>query len=415
MNTSISFIDNKEHWTYKNYKNDGINSIALYPAMMVDEMQEELLSEILKHIDDCKNVLDPFHGAGTSLIIAQKLGLNPIGIDINPLANLITYVKLYNYNIEELKNKTNALIENVKRCINFEILEFNNIDKWFRKDVKEDLSKIRHCIKMESDMNIRKFFWVSFANIVRKFSNSRSSTFKLHIKEKEKIENMENNLIDKFFNDCQLNIEKISVDYSKSDFTLYCGDSKEELNKIEDNSISIICTSPPYGDNGTTVTYGQFSTLQLQWIDLNDLSENTKNININNSSIDANSLGGKKNINETKISCINEYLKNITKEKHSKIINFVEDYKEVFELMVSKVKQGGYIIITLGNRKVDNIKVPFDEVNIELANSNKMKLIQKLSRDIVNKRMAGKVSNVENVGSVESMKEEYILIFRKEA
>lgn len=124
---------------------------------------------------------------------------------------------------------------------------------------------------------------------------------------------------------------------------------------------------------------------------------------------------GKKNINETKISCINEYLKNITKEKHSKIINFVEDYKEVFELMVSKVKQGGYIIITLGNRKVDNIKVPFDEVNIELANSNNMKLIQKLSRDIVNKRMAGKVSNVENVGSVESMKEEYILIFRKEA
>ena len=83
--------------------------------------------------------------------------------------------------------------------------------------------------------------------------------------------------------------------------------------------------------------------------------------------------------------------------------------------MASKVKQGGYIIITLGNRKVDNIKVPFDEVNIELANSNKMKLIQKLSRDIVNKRMAGKVSNVENVGSVESMKEEYILIFRKEA
>lgn len=346
MDTSISFIDNKEHWTYKNYKNDGINSIALYPAMMVDEMQEELISEILKHIDDCKNVLDPFHGAGTSLIIAQKLGLSPIGIDINPLANLITYVKLYNYNIEELKNKTNTLIENVKSCTNFEILEFNNIDKWFRKDVKEDLSKIRHCIKMESDMNIRKFFWVSFANIVRKFSNSRSSTFKLHIKEKEKIENMENNLIDKFFSDCQLNIEKISVDYNKIGFTLYCGDSKEELNKIEDNSISIICTSPPYGDNGTTVTYGQFSTLQLQWIDLDDLSENTKNININNSSIDANSLGGKKNIKETKISCINEYLKNITTEKHSKIINFVEDYKEVFELMANKVKQGGYIIIT---------------------------------------------------------------------
>ena len=104
--------------------------------MMIDQMQEELISGVLKYVDDCQNLLDPFHGAGTSLIIAQKLGLTPIGIDINPLANLITYVKLYNYNIVDLINKTNALIDRIKQCQSFEIIEFKNIDKWFRNDIK---------------------------------------------------------------------------------------------------------------------------------------------------------------------------------------------------------------------------------------------------------------------------------------
>ena len=30
----------------------------------------------------------------------------------------------------------------------------------------------------------------------------------------------------------------------------------------------LIVTSPPYGDNNTTVPYGQYSYLPLQWIDL---------------------------------------------------------------------------------------------------------------------------------------------------
>ena len=32
------------------------------------------------------------------------------------------------------------------------------------------------------------------------------------------------------------------------------------------DSVDLICTSPPYGDNHTTVTYGQFSILPLLWI-----------------------------------------------------------------------------------------------------------------------------------------------------
>jgi site-specific DNA-methyltransferase (cytosine-N4-specific) len=37
-----------------------------------------------------------------------------------------------------------------------------------------------------------------------------------------------------------------------------------------------VITSPPYGDNDTTVSYGQHSYLPLQWIDFSDIDANIK-------------------------------------------------------------------------------------------------------------------------------------------
>ncbi len=54
---------------------------------------------------------------------------------------------------------------------------------------------------------------------------------------------------------------------------------------IEDDSVDLLLTSPPYGDSRTTVAYGQFSRLSLQWLDYN--KKTTTNL-------DSKSLGGRK-------------------------------------------------------------------------------------------------------------------------
>src|SRR5690606_30367716 len=55
----------------------------------------------------------------------------------------------------------------------------------------------------------------------------------------------------------------------------------------------LMVTSPPYGDNRTTVTYGQHSYLPLQWIDLDDIDNRaTKDFLKSTSEIDTRSLGG---------------------------------------------------------------------------------------------------------------------------
>ena len=42
---------------------------------------------------------------------------------------------------------------------------------------------------------------------------------------------------------------------------------------IPDSSIDLVITSPPYGDSRTTVAYGEYSRLSLQWLDLFELSQ----------------------------------------------------------------------------------------------------------------------------------------------
>ena len=79
--------------TYKK-KND-IHGTVLYPAVMIAPMQKEVLEALLND-KEIKSIFDPFHGSGTALYEAAKINpeLSLHGCDINPLANLITKVKL---------------------------------------------------------------------------------------------------------------------------------------------------------------------------------------------------------------------------------------------------------------------------------------------------------------------------------
>lgn len=55
-----------------------------------------------------------------------------------------------------------------------------------------------------------------------------------------------------------------------------CADAGIDAATLEDvpnNSVDLVVTSPPYGDSRTTVAYGEYSRLSLQWLNLYELSE----------------------------------------------------------------------------------------------------------------------------------------------
>jgi len=370
--TIKSILEKKSigYWDFADSKTIGIHKICAYPATMVHDMQKELIKSVMEEDHTVKNILDPFHGSGVTLVEGASLGLHPIGFDINPLANLITRVKLQGVSkkdlIISLKNIENLLMDD---AFEFSLHEFPNINKWFRDDIIDSLSKIRAAIQLEKYKNIRQYYWVCLINCIKKYSNTRTSTFKLHIKTDESIQGIKNNVIYDFLNNIQTS-HKFLPDFSKERrLSLFIGDATDLINEIKDSSIDIICTSPPYGDNATTVTYGQYSMLPIYWIDRSDLGVFNNKLIENYSSIDSASLGGnKKKSNDTfhySLRILENYLAKIDERKRKKVKCFVNDYLEVFFNLKFKLKPNKYMVLTLGNRRVDNQILPLTEITRE--------------------------------------------------
>lgn len=409
-------IDEKElnYWDFSDVVSAGIHKISSYPATMVPDMQNELIRIIKGEDKSVQNILDPFHGSGVTLVEGMKNDLTPIGIDINPLANLITLVKLQGVSKNQIKFSNNRIINLLyKESFEFEIHDFYNINKWYREDFIETFSKIRAAIQKERYKNIRQYYWVCLINILKKYSNTRSSTFKLHVKTQEDIDSMSNDIIEDFIK----NIEKSYVflpsfvQYNKK--SLYIGKAEEILSEFADGTVDLICTSPPYGDNSTTVTYGQYSMLPLYWIDKSDLGKFDKQLIANYSSIDSNSLGGNQRVRSNfESSVLNDFLSRIDDKKQNKVKNFVLDYLNVMTELVRVLKVGKYIVLTLGDRRVDNQVVPLSTITTKYLESNGFILEKAITRNIPKKIMPRKVSKVGG-NSVESMNQEHVLILKK--
>ena len=412
----VDKINKKElnYWDFSDVVSTGIHKISAYPATMVPDMQNELIKLIKSEDKSVQNILDPFHGSGVTLVEGMKNDLTPIGIDINPLANLITLVKLQGVSKNQIKLSNNRIIKLLrKESFEFEIHDFYNINKWYREDFIETFSKIRAAIQKERYKNIRQYYWVCLINILKKYSNTRSSTFKLHVKTQEDIDSMSNDIIEDFIK----NIEKSYVflpsfvQYNKK--SLYIGKAEEILSEFADGTVDLICTSPPYGDNSTTVTYGQYSMLPLYWIDKSDLGKFDKQLIANYSSIDSNSLGGNQRVRSNfESSVLNDFLSRIDDKKQNKVKNFVLDYLNVMTELVRVLKVGKYIVLTLGDRRVDNRVVPLSTITTEYLESNGFILEKAITRNIPKKRMPRKVSKVGG-DSVESMNQEHVLILKK--
>ena len=343
----------------------------------------------------------------------RDLGIDSTGIDINPYATLLSYVKTNVYNREKMLSAIAKIENNLNQEQNFKEHYFYNIEKWFRKDIIQSLSKIRQCIIAEEDVSIRKFFWICLSETIFKFSNDRTSTFKLHILPEEKINLIQDDCIGFFIGKVKENASLLNYE-EKNRVKIIYGDCCEVMQHKLNEKFKIICTSPPYGDNSTTVTYGQASILSLKWIDNKDLSCEPSVLETY-STIDKISIGGEKReaCNTKDIQLLNEYLNEISVDKRGKVINFFEDYYIALKSMESCLAKDGYLIMTVGNRSVDAIMQPLDNITIEIADKLGLQMVSKFNRNILYKKTPLTLSPAKNEKIVKSISEETILIFTK--
>lgn len=412
-------------------KREFVRKLINYPAMMVPSVQESIIKAIIQFLPEQRSLIDPFMGAANSLVAGMKYGFDVHGQDINPLSILIGQVKTADHDIQNLQKaflKIKFLVKNDnKTSIS---INFKNIDKWFKIEVQKELSKLRRAVLAEDNLIIRKFFWVVLAEVIRICSNDRTSTFKMHIRTAEDIKNRNISPISAFLHIAEKSIADIddfrnSLEKEKllqngsyiKTAEVKWGNSMQKV--LSEKKHQLLLTSPPYGDNHTTVTYGQFSYLPLQWIPIKDIDESiTLDYLTVINEIDTNSLGGKNLVTSTylenklfpKSNALKTYfelLRPDEKNKARKVLNFINDLDITIDNVIEKMDTNSYQVWTIGNRSVNNKEVKNDQILIELLESKNIMLISDLTRDILSKRMP----NRNNFS--DTMSKEKILIFKK--
>jgi hypothetical protein len=420
----------RDYWSFKgDSRREPGHGFLQYPAMMVPQVARAVLRQAITVHPEIEWVGDPFAGSGTILTESMLQGLSFFGRDVNPLAVLLCRVKSGPFFISALEEKVRQVLATARadRRLALEV-DFPNRNKWFRRDVQVALSRLRRAILSEESVWARRFFWVALAEAVRFSSNSRTSTFKLHIRPEEEIDERACDPMGVFARALDRNIQhlKSETKYLKNAGYLQKGHYRKDIDVTLGDSrqgngspkCDIIMTSPPYGDGVTTVPYGQYAYLPLQWIELSDIGSDVDDDCLcSTHELDARSLGGSRRVDKNdrqslgaRSPAFNRYLgrlKDLPPDRASRVLAFFRDLDACLSPLLGTLRPGGLMVWTLGNRKVGGKRVPLDTILAELLATHDTKLLCKLKRRITSKRMAPK-NNI-----AETMSTESILVMRK--
>lgn len=418
-----------EYWSFAAARNGYSHCYFRYPAMMIAEMQRKLLRLVLDLQPKAQILADPFSGSGTILLEAMFRGLDVHAGDVNPLAILLCKAKGILCEPRVLSEAVQVVLE-AASADRSKVIEadFPGIRKWFSDIAAHELSALHRAIRSLPSLSVRRFLWVALAETVRQTSRSRTSTYKLHIRPKVEQRTLPTPLA-KFAQVVKTNIRSQRRTRSKLKsaglirgmrYRKRATVSLHDARKPFRAKFDLVVTSPPYGDNKSTVPYGQSSYLPLQWIDLADIDRAALRPLLSTAyEIDNRSLGGRqlkgvarRDFDELLESSpsLAAVIRNIPKapaDRRQRIMTFAQDMDASLKAIAAASKENAYLIFTLGNRRVSNREIPLDSIVVELFAQYKVRQVASLTRRIPSKRMPTR----NNIAS--TIRKEHIAIFRK--
>lgn len=156
--------------------NTGIHAIHPYPAKFIPQIPATLIE--LLDPDRQALILDPFCGSGTTLVEAIRLGRNVWGIDLHPLACLISRVKTTPLP-HRLGMMATTIIQVAKSSLGAKAVKIPPIprlDHWFKPEVQAALAALVAEIEQEPDIAIKEALQVALSSIIVRVSNQESDT-----------------------------------------------------------------------------------------------------------------------------------------------------------------------------------------------------------------------------------------------
>ena len=305
-------------------------------------------------------IFDPFSGSGTTLLEANVNGLDAYGTEIDDIAKLIIKVKTTVLDLAQMKLLDQCYPEIINIIGQDDVKLFTpaivNLEHWFSENTINELGRIKAYIDNIEDEDVRDFFKLCMASIIKKVSNADDTSPKPYVSNKIiKVPPTVEKEFTSVFRRYKQMMQELTHVKKMGNTVIIQGDALEFSVPL---GIDLAITSPPYIN---AFDYGRTMRLENLWLDT--LTEEmlrekksqyvgTEKINTEEEKSELGILG--------KSDLLKVYYNQIAEqdEKRALIVKkFFEDMEDNLRCVYSQMNICGKYVIVIGNSTIRKFNV----------------------------------------------------------
>lgn len=351
------------------------------------EFIESIVHEQTQKINLC---LEPFSGSGTTALELSTKGINCISFEVNPFMFTLSKAKL---KVSLYKQRTikSHILKMKKYIVSLDddkinlysrfstLIEGEEKKKWnIDLEVFIAIEKLKSAIDSLSTTLYKELYIVCLANILLEYSNLYRNGKCLSYKKgwKDNLYSQEQ-VITSFFNFINNviieDLEKLETNNFSNHNLLFLGDARKLIfDNVDDNSIDLIITSPPYLNSRD---YTDSYMLELKA--LNFLTNYNEIKNLREQTIRSHVQLKIRNLKGIQSSILKATITKIealsvdstvwNTEIPNMIIAYFEDMETIFNGMYQKLKKGRRIYFNVSNSAYFGVLINTLEICSEIA------------------------------------------------
>jgi len=232
-----------------------IEKLHPYPAKFIPDIPAALLENLPLPADSL--IFDPFCGSGTTLAEAQIRGFDAIGVDLNPIACLISRVRTTQVPI----NAVDAAAEVVERASTMgyaPIPDIPNLDHWFAPPAQDAVARLVAAIG-RAPTAARDFLELALSSVLVRVSNQDSDTRYAAVEK-----NITESLVYSAFRSAAVRIAAaLAESPSNGSVRVIEHDTLTLAPELFPRKVSAVITSPPYPN---AYEYWLYHKYRMWWL-----------------------------------------------------------------------------------------------------------------------------------------------------
>ena len=387
---------------------------------LVHSYPAKLLLNIPLFFLRCKQVgtpgwlFDPFCGSGTVMVEGALNGWHLSGADVNPLARLITKVKLTYLEVESIEKALDRVCK-ASQKLRGSFSPVVDVDLWFSKAAQRQIGGLVEAIKQEPDAEIRQFMLACLSSCVRKasYADPRLSVpvrTKCNWKEKTNVKHT--NVGDYFIRSVRENGKRVAKLVGiNSDLlgtlTLFEDARVNPFELPDEEDIDLVITSPPYVG---AQKYIRASSLSIGWLGL--APENKLRplelISIGREHYPRAEYSEPKFPADGLATEVLERIMKINPLRAHIASTYLQEMRDALVTTVRRLKRGGRLILIIGNNTISGEKFESSKYVSQIVTSLGLDLELELLDDIRSRGLMTKRNRTAGV-----ITQEHIQMFVK--